>query len=109
MDARKLDPLYVIFEKYLYDYTYEDAEFFITMVVSEYLDYLKATRVTLPDKVVPTLQDDLTSEVYDMLVKKIYGNMSIKDYLHSGRVTRLDRMDANDRYKDLRLRTQNEE
>lgn len=78
--ARKWDPLYVIFEKHLYDFNYESRDGFIDGVVQEYLVYLQRTHITVPPIWRKHLKDNLREEVANMLVRRIYGCLSVKEY-----------------------------
>lgn len=95
------DPLYVIFEKYLYDFPNEDLDQFIATIVTEYLTYLTAQNVIVPQSKKHSLLKDLADEVYDMYIKRLHGCLNLKDYQNSGRVTRLEKLLANERYLKL--------
>ena len=100
-EAKFLDPLYVIFEKYLYDFPNEDLDLFIATIVNEYIDYLNTHSVAIPDKTKPMLLKDLADEVYDMFIKKVHGCLNLKDFRNSGRITKLEKLLAQDRYEKL--------
>ncbi len=100
-DAKYVDPLYIIFEKYLYDFPHEDLDLFIAAIVNEYIEYLKKNEVIIAEKRIQTLMKDLADEVYDMFIKRIHGCLNIKDFQNSGRVSRLEKLLARDRYFKL--------
>jgi len=97
-----LDPLYVIFEKYLFDFPYDNIDYFVASVVNEYLDYLKERQVHVPDNKKKLLINDLSDEVHQMLIKRIHGCLNLQDYQSNGQITKLDKLLARERYKRLR-------
>lgn len=99
--ARHFDPLFIIFEKHLYEYPHEDLDLFIATVVNEYIDYLRTHQVLIPEKTYSFLMKDLADEVYDMFVKKVHGCLNLKDFKNNGQVTRLEKRQAQDRYFKL--------
>lgn len=100
-DSKYVDPLYVIFEKYLYDFPHEDLDLFIATIVNEYIEYLKKNGVIIAEKKFQTLMKDLADEVYDIFIKRIYGCLNLKDFQSSGRVSRLEKFLARERYLKL--------
>lgn len=68
-----IDPLYQVFEHFLFTRTYEDSNAFTREVASQYLAYLDATVGFIPAHARKAIQEDLESEIHEMLVKKIYG------------------------------------
>src|SRR3989338_8656392 len=100
-EVKYLDPLYVIFEKYLYDFPHEDLDLFIATIVNEYMNYLKTHSVAVPEKSMNFLMKDLTEEVYDMFIKKVHGCLNLKDFRNSGRVTKLEKLLAQERFYKL--------
>jgi len=96
--ARQFDPLYVIFERYLFDFPNENLDEFIEAVVTEYLAYLHKQEVAIPEMRKFQLMKDLADEVYEIYIKKVHGCLNIKDYRNSGRVTKLEKLIAQDRY-----------
>lgn len=81
----QLDPLYVIFEEHLYNF--QDSELdrktFIQNVLRDYFSYLRKMRVTVPRSLEQPITEELSTQVHTMLVKKIYGCLSIQDYQKS--------------------------
>lgn len=100
-DSKYVDPLYIIFEKYLYDFPHEDLDFFIATIVNEYIEYLKKNEVIIAEKRLQMLMKDLADEVYDIFIKRIYGCLNLKDFQNSGRVSRLEKLLARERYSKL--------
>lgn len=78
----KLDPLYVIFEQHLYNFQDSDSDrkTFIGGVLVEYLTYLRKLGISVPKSLEPEILNELAAQVNTMLVKKIYGCLSIKEY-----------------------------
>lgn len=79
---QQLDPLYVIFEQHLFQFSDadEDRKTFIHSVVHDYLGFLKKQNISVPRPLEQPIVDELSSLVHTMLVKKIYGCLSISDY-----------------------------
>jgi hypothetical protein len=77
-----LDPLYVIFEQHLYNFKDSDADrkTFILNIVGEYLTFLRRKSVLIPKSLEPAIVDELARQVNTMLVKKIYGCLTIEEY-----------------------------
>ncbi|MGZ3695886.1 MAG: hypothetical protein ACXWQO_17475, partial [Bdellovibrionota bacterium] len=71
--VRKWDPLFIIFEKHLYDFNYESRDLFIAGVVSDYLAHLLKQKAMVPPAWKGHLEKTLFDEVSDMLVRKLYG------------------------------------
>ncbi len=78
----KLDPLYVIFEQHLYNF--QDSEIdrktFIGNVIREYFTYLRRMNISIPKSLEQPIMEELAGQVNTMLVKKIYGCLTIQDY-----------------------------
>ena len=68
-----VDPLYQVFEHFLFTRTYEDSNAFTKEVAVQYLAYLDATAGFIPSHARKMIQEDLETEIHEMLVKKIYG------------------------------------
>ena len=77
--VRKNDPLFVIFERHLYDFNYESRELFIAGVVNEYVTYLAKQKVLVPPAWRTHLETSLGEEVSDMLVRRLYGCLSVEE------------------------------
>ena len=82
--------LYGIFEQHLYQF--DDADIdrktFVLKVVSEYLNYLRTCKLSVPSQHEAEVIAELAAEVNTMLVKKIYGFMSIAQYRGAKRKSR---------------------
>ncbi len=78
--VRKWDPLFIIFEKHLYDFNYESRELFIKGVVDDYLEHLSQQKITTPPSWKPQMEKTLTEEVSDMLVRRLYGCLTVEEF-----------------------------
>src|SRR6478672_11730551 len=76
------DPLYVIFEQHLYNF--QDSEIdrktFIGNVVKDYVAHLRKLDITIPKALEGPVLEELSTQVGTMLVKKIYGCLTIGEY-----------------------------
>jgi hypothetical protein len=77
--AQKWDPLFIIFEKHLYDFNYESRELFVKGVVSDYLTHLLRQQVLVPPAWRQQLEKSLAEEVGDMLVRRLYGCLTVEE------------------------------
>jgi hypothetical protein len=78
--VQKWDPLFIIFEKHLYDFNYESRELFLKNVVDEYVVHLLRQKVMIPPTWKTHLEKTLTEEVSDMLVRKLYGCLNVEEF-----------------------------
>ncbi len=78
--VRKWDPLFIIFEKHLYDFNYESRALFIKSVIDEYMKHLTKQKVIVPPAWRMQLEKNLAEEISDMLVRKLYGCLSVEDF-----------------------------
>ena len=81
----QLDPLYVIFEQHLCNFQDSDIDRkrFIEKVIQDYLTYLRKLNIAVPKSLEPQVAGELGTQVNVMLVKKIYGCLTIADYQKS--------------------------
>lgn len=80
----KLEALYTIFEKHLYDFeddNDESEQLFIDRIVLDYLKYLTSQQVAIPRRWARQIIDELRDQVKKMLIKKMYGCLSIEEFL----------------------------
>lgn len=79
----KLDPLYTIFEKHLYDFqaSEENELELIDKIVNDYLKFLAENKVTVPRKWQASIVEELRDQVRQMLVKKAYGALSVTEFV----------------------------
>jgi hypothetical protein len=99
------DPLYVIFEQHLFNFQDPevDRKTFICQVVADYLSYLRKLNITVPRSLEQPIVEELAAQVNTMLVKKIYGCLSINEF-HQKTVTRVAKRKARTRYSKLSAR-----
>jgi hypothetical protein len=78
----KLDPLYVIFEQHLFNFQDPDSDrkTFIAGIISDYLTHLRKMSIVVPKSLEAPIIEELAAQVNTMLVKKIYGCLTIQDY-----------------------------
>ena len=78
----KTDPLYIIFEQHLYNFQDSDADrkTFIENIIQDYFSYLRRRKITVPISLEGPIMEELAGHVNTMLVKKIYGCLTIQDY-----------------------------
>lgn len=98
----ELDPLYVIFEQHLFNFQDSDADrkTFIVNIVNDYLTYLRKMRIVIPKSLEGAIVEELAGQVNTMLVKKIYGCLSIEDYRKGAAAT--NKKKVRSRYTRLR-------
>lgn len=78
----RLDPLYIIFEQHLLNFQDADSDrkTFIAKIVKEYLSHLRRMGVLVPRPLEEPVIEELACQVNSMLVKKIYGFLSVEEY-----------------------------
>jgi len=78
----QVDPLYVIFEQHLFNFQDSDSDrrTFISNIIQDYFSYLRKQNITVPKSLESTIGEELFTQVSHMLVKKIYGCLTINDY-----------------------------
>ncbi len=81
--GQQVDPLYVIFEQHLFNFSDSDSDrkTFITNVVNDYISYLRKNNIIVPKSLEQPIIEELGTQVNTMLFKKIYGFLSITDYV----------------------------
>lgn len=79
----KVNALYTIFEKHLYDFedTEESQATFIDKIVDDYKQFLIANNVAIPPRWETQITEELRDQVTKMLVKKMYGCLSIEEFV----------------------------
>lgn len=100
---KKINPLYTIFEKHLYDFdAQEDNEGeLIDKIVVDYINLLQQKQIAVPKKWVAQIHEELKDQVRQMLVKKIYGCLSIDEYLESQKDSAVKKKKAKKRYSRM--------
>lgn len=76
------DPLYVIFEQHLFNFQDSDLDrkTFVSNVIRDYFSFLRKQQWSIPVAYEVTLTEELFDQVNAMLVKKIYGCLSLQDF-----------------------------
>ena len=78
----EMDPLYIIFEQHLYNFQDSDLDrkTFIDNVIRDYVSYLRKKNLVVPRFLEDALAEELSTQIRHMLVKKIYGCLTLQDY-----------------------------
>ncbi len=76
------DPLFVIFEQHLLNFPESglDRQTFIAAVVKDYIGTIRKMKIAVPTVYEQAIVQELGEQVNIMLLKKIYGFVSIEDY-----------------------------
>jgi hypothetical protein len=79
----KNDLLYTIFEQHLFNFQdpNSDRGTFILTIVNDYLTQLRKLGLAVPKQMEEMIFEELSFQVNTMLVKKIYGCMTINEYI----------------------------
>ena len=79
----KLEALFTILEKHLYDFedNEESEQVFIDKIINDYFRHLTAAKVVVPRRFMMQIVEELRDQVRKMLVKKMYGCLSIEEYV----------------------------
>lgn len=98
----KLDPLFVIFEKHLMDFSDDqlDKRTFALGVIQEYQRFLSRKNITIPEHLQRHVFEELEQQISTMLVKKIYGCFNVKEFQEKAGKEAQARVQA--RYKKLK-------
>lgn len=99
--AKQLDPLYVIFEEHLYNFHDPeiDRKTFIGNVINDYLSHLRKLNISVPKSLEGPIVEELAQQVHTMLVKKIYGCLSISEFQE--KIPSATRKKSHARYRKL--------
>lgn len=103
----QIDPLYTIFEQHLYNFQDSDSDrkTFIVNIVKEYLTHLAKLNIVIPKSLENSVLEELADQVNSMLVKKIYGCLTIEDFQKKSSVPA--RKQASRRYSKLKKTAEN--
>ncbi len=101
-----VDPLYVIFEQHLYHFQVEEIEHqaFIIAVLEDYFSYLRKLKISIPKSLEASIAQELWSQVHVLLMKRIYGCLTLRDYQKGLLATEKRKVKA--RYSRLKSKTQ---
>lgn len=80
--TKKIDPLYTIFEQHLLNFQdpNSDRSSFIVAIVKDYLIHMRKIGISVPNEWESQVSEELFFQVSAMLVKKIYGCLTINEY-----------------------------
>ena len=83
MALAKNDLLYTIFEQHLFNFQdpNSDRPTFILTIVKDYLTQLRKLGLSVPKELEEQIYEELFFQVNTMLVKKIYGCMTINEFI----------------------------
>jgi hypothetical protein len=97
-----MDPLFVIFEQHLFNFKNSDSDrhAFVNGVIQDYISYLSKHNIVIPQALRHFTLEELTNQIQTMLVKKIYGCLTIQKFRES--LTPQIRKRAKSRYTRLR-------
>jgi hypothetical protein len=97
----QIDPLYTIFEQHLYNFQDSDSDrkTFIVNIVKDYVSHLTKLNIVIPKSLEASVMEELCHQVNTMLVKKIYGCLTIADF--QKKATAPARKQARQRYTRL--------
>ena len=78
----KLEALYTILEKHLYDFDEENdtQKEFVSGIVQDYLKYLTTQKILVPKKWQSHVIEELHDQVEKMLIKKMYRCLNIDEF-----------------------------
>lgn len=102
--VKKWDPLFIIFEKHLYDFNYESRDLFIKGVVEDYVTHLASQKAVVPPSMKVHFEKTVAEEVSDMLVRRLYGCLTVEEFKQKPENTEeiiTARKEARKRYQKL--------
>ena len=99
--TKKIDPLYTIFEQHLFNFQdpNSDRKSFIEGIVKDYLVQMRRMGLAVPGEWEEQIVEELSFQVNTMLVKKIYGCLTINEYQE--KITPVQKKQARTRYRKL--------
>ena len=101
MTATQIDPLYTIFEQHLFNFQdpNSDRKSFIEAIVKDYLSQVRRMGLTVPGEWEEQIFEELYFQVNTMLVKKIYGCLTINEFQQ--KLSPVQKKKARTRYQSL--------
>ncbi len=95
------DPLFVIFEQHLFNFqdSESDRRTFVSTIVQEYISYLRRNKVAIPKNLEASVAEELAQQVNTMLLKRIYGCLSIEEFRN--KTPKIQKKRAKTRYSSL--------
>jgi hypothetical protein len=99
--TKKADLLYTIFEQHLFNFQDPNADrnTFVEGIVKEYLSHMRRLGLSVPMEWEEHISEELFFQVSTMLVKKIYGCLTIDEF--TAKVTTQQKRRAKARYQTL--------
>ncbi len=99
--TKTLDPLYTIFEQHLFNFQdpNSDRKTFIDKIVKDYVAHLRKLGLAVPSEWEEHVFEELFFQVNTMLVKKIYGCLTINEY--TAKASTEQKKKASRRYQKL--------
>ncbi len=99
------DPLFVVFEQHLFNFQDADIDrkVFIGHVVYDYMEWLRKSNLVIPREFERLVIEELAAQVNVMLLKRIYGFVTIAEFQRGG-VSEEDRRVAAETYQRLKSR-----
>jgi hypothetical protein len=81
----KIDPLYTIFEQHLFNFQDPNADrkSFIDAIVKDYINQMRKMGLSVPGEWEEHIFEELFFQVNTMLVKKIYGCLTINEFIET--------------------------
>ena len=103
----QIDPLYTIFEQHLYNFQDSDSDrkTFIINIVKDYVSHLTKLNIVIPKSLEASVMEELADQVNTMLIKKIYGCLTIADF--QKKASAPARKQARQRYSRMRKAAEN--
>ena len=81
----KIDPLYTIFEQHLFNFqdANADRKTFLDAIVKDYISQMRKMGLAVPSEWEEHIFEELFFQVNTMLVKKIYGCLTINEFIET--------------------------
>jgi hypothetical protein len=100
--TKKIDPLYTIFEQHLLNFQDPNADraSFVENIVKDYLIHVRKIGISVPNEWEPQVFEELCFQVNTMLVKKIYGCLTINEY--TAKASTEQKKKARTRYRSMK-------
>ena len=106
MATPKIDPLYTIFEQHLFNFQdpNSDRRSFIEGIVKDYITQMRKMGLSVPGEWEEHIFEELFFQVNTMLVKKIYGCLTINEFIENLKDKKVAAKKARGRYRTLTSR-----
>jgi DNA-binding transcriptional regulator YhcF (GntR family) len=91
MDIKsKIDPLYSIFEQHLFNFQDPNADrkTFLDAIVKDYISQMRKMGLSVPSEWEEHIFEELFFQVNTMLVKKIYGCLTINEFIETKKTSK---------------------